>query len=79
MWRVRLLWNILLPKLKHMKNCNGEVMDTKERKAAASRILKIMNENSRYGVDSKTADRIANEAKHKSRKSVRSVRIALNQ
>ena len=52
-----------------MKNCKGELMDTKERKAAAARILKIMNENSRYGVDSKAADRIANEAKHKSRKS----------
>ncbi|MFA6291533.1 MAG: hypothetical protein WC637_07110 [Victivallales bacterium] len=50
-------------------------MDTKERKAAAARILKIMNENSRYGVDSKTAERIANEAKHKSRKSGRSTRI----
>jgi hypothetical protein len=58
-----------------MKNCKGELMDTKERKAAAARILKIMNENSRYGVDSKTAERIANEAKHKSRKSGRSTRI----
>jgi hypothetical protein len=58
-----------------MKNCKGEVMDTKERKAAAARILKIMNENSRYGVDSKTAERIANEAKHKSRESGRFARI----
>ena len=38
------------------------------RKAAASRILKVMEETAAYGVDSKTADRIANEAKHKSRK-----------
>ena len=61
-----------------MKNCKGELMDTIRRKAAALRILKIMNENSRYGVDSKTADRIANEAKHKSRKSGRFARIAFN-
>jgi len=50
-------------------------MDTIERKVAAARILKIMNENSRYGVDSKTADRIANEAKHNSRKSGKPVKI----
>ena len=73
-----MLWNILKAELKHMENCKGELMATIRRKAAALRILKIMNENSRYGVDSKTADRIANEAKHKSRKSGtgRSTRIA---
>lgn len=38
------------------------------RKAASSRILKIMEDNAVYGIDSKTADRLANEAKHKSRK-----------
>jgi len=58
-----------------MEDCKGELMDTIERKVAAARILKIMNENSRYGVDSKTADRIANEAKHNSRKSGKPVKI----
>jgi hypothetical protein len=61
-----------------MKNCKVELMDNIKRKAAALNILRIMNESSRYGVDSKTADRIANEAKHKSRKSGRSARIAFS-
>jgi prevent-host-death family protein len=38
------------------------------RKAAASRILKVMEENAKYAVDPTQADMIANEAKHKSRK-----------
>ena len=38
------------------------------RKAASTRILKVMEDNARYGVDSETADKIANEAKHRSRK-----------
>ncbi len=38
------------------------------RKAAASRILKVIKENAMYGVEAETAEKIANEAKHKSRK-----------
>ncbi|MFZ2656529.1 MAG: hypothetical protein WAX69_16470 [Victivallales bacterium] len=38
------------------------------RKAASSRILKVMEENAGYGIDSELADKIANEAKHRSRK-----------
>jgi len=39
-----------------------------DRKAAVARILKIMRMNARFAVDPKTADKIANEAKHKSRR-----------
>ena len=38
------------------------------RKVAASKILKVMEENAKYGVDAETAEKIANDAKHKSRK-----------
>ena len=51
-----------------MKNYKVELMNTFERKAAAARIMKLMRANARFVVDSKTADKIANEAKHKSRR-----------
>ncbi|MFA6566611.1 MAG: hypothetical protein WCS96_00215 [Victivallales bacterium] len=53
-------------------------MDNIKRKAAALRILEILRKNAGNGVDSKTADRIANEAKHNSRKSGRSARIVFD-
>ena len=53
----------------------GCYMDAIRRKAAALRILKILKGNSKNGLDAKTAARIANEAKHNSRKSRRAVRV----
>lgn len=38
------------------------------RKAAASRISKVMEKTARYNVSSSVAEKIADEAKHKSRK-----------
>ena len=68
LWRVSLSWNILLLKLNQMKNYRIELMNTIRRKTAALRILEILKGNSKNCLDAKTAARIANEAKHRSRK-----------